>query len=185
MQGNETLSKIFTRRANGVGRRDFVEKKIASHAKNAKDAAVQTESRPNPSGVRDESNAPFFGKQNALRLGAIALIGLTAVAGVCAYDHAHRGSLETVDAPTAVGDTHFVSPANAQQPITTWKGRELFGADRIKTRDSQMLRVAMDDTGAFSIYQATEPIKESEQKPPAGYFLKTANEEYVAVKMKN
>jgi hypothetical protein len=107
-------------------------------------------------------------------LGAALVAGFALVAGVAAYDHAHRAELERVEEPSAVGDAHFISlPGEAAGTFGAFQGSPLHGTRRIKRRDSKMWKAGLDDSGTFYIYRSTDP------KENGTLFLKIANDTFL------
>ncbi len=112
----------------------------------------------------------------AARLGIAMLAGMFIVCVFTWIDDIRRPQLEHVTQPTAVGDSQFVKPAaDPQTPLGTFHGKPLIAAQKIKARDTEMLKAGMDDSQIFFIYRAQKPADSDAR------FVKTANEEYLKI----
>lgn len=133
----------------------------------------------------EKNPEPVLFPRGAARLGLLLLAALVGVAIFSRINHARRESLESVSAPTAVGDTHFVTPpATPGKPLGLFGGHSLVGGERVKARDSRMTRVGSDDAHTFSIYSLDDPeagARKTDSGAGAVYFLKIAGGEYLRV----
>lgn len=136
-----------------------------------------------PSSAKSLPEFPFAGWAARLSIALVAALG--AVAIFTTVDHARRASLESVSQPTAVGDTHFILPnADAGRPLGLLNGHGLVGNERVKARDSHMIRVGSDDTHSFSLYRLEDPDAAPQKtygKPRVVYYLKIKSGEYLKV----
>ena len=116
-------------------------------------------------------------------MAGIALATLAVVAAVAvltAWDRAHTAALEVVITPTAVGDAHYIQePVGRTGPVgLTYQGRKLDMLSETKFRDAKLIRVAMDDSGVYSLYR---PQDEKEGLPKERFFMKLKTNEFIEV----
>jgi hypothetical protein len=116
----------------------------------------------------------------AAAVGAGTLVLVTAVALFTAWDHAHTASLETVAAPTAVGDTHFVTVQKGATGAIglKYQGDAVDFVAENKIRDARLVQVGMDDTGVYSIYRLDDDKDEKDGR----YFVKAGDNDFVEVR---
>ena len=121
----------------------------------------------------------------AVRLGIALIAALGAVAIFTCWSASQRAALESVSQPTAVGDTHVIPPdADPGKPLGLLNGHGLVGNERVKARDSHMIRVGMDDSHSVSLYHLEDREADAQKsygKPHVVYFLKIASDEYLKV----
>jgi hypothetical protein len=108
------------------------------------------------------------------------LVLVSCVAGFTAWDRAHTAALETVITPTAVGDTHYIEVPNAGSgPIgLKYQGQALDMVAESKIRDSRLVRVGTDDSGAYSLYRLED---EKEGLPKDRFYIKVKTNDFMEV----
>lgn len=116
-----------------------------------------------------------FGYAWATRLSGALLLALAVVSVFTFLGRSHRLNLERVDQPTAVGDLYFVPPAEPNTPLGTFRGQPLIVAERVKERDSAMLKEGLDDSQSFTVYRSSDPEESST------FFLKVAEGSYLKI----
>lgn len=116
----------------------------------------------------------------AAGIGMGTLILVATVAVFTAWDRAHTATHERAVTPTAVGDTHYVpEPATRIGPLgLSYEGRKLDMLSENKIRDSKLIRVGADDSGAYSLYR---PQDESEGLPKEHFYMKAKPNEFLEV----
>src|SRR5579862_2091523 len=116
----------------------------------------------------------------AAGIAVATLFFVTGVAVFTSWDRAHNAALEQVVTQTAVGDTHYVpEPAGGSGPLgVKYRGQMLDMVSESKIRDSKLIRVGMDDSGAYALYRP-----EDEKDLPSGHFYMKVNpNEFIEVK---
>ncbi|MDP9291846.1 MAG: hypothetical protein M3O82_05725 [Verrucomicrobiota bacterium] len=124
----------------------------------------------------------LVGKKWAYALMATMLVGFALATAFMFYDRAHLASLEQISQPTAVGDHAYFplkSDADPAKSIATFAGRPLFAADRMRHRDSEMIKAGMDDSRSFFIYKV---VARATAKPGDSYFVKLRDGEYLKLR---
>jgi len=116
----------------------------------------------------------------AAGIGLGVLIVVLGAALFTARERADRAALEEVITPTAVGDAHYArEPAGGSGPTgLKYRGQELDMVSESKIRDAKLLRVGVDDSGAWTLYR----LEDEKQAPPKEhFFIKVAENEYMEV----
>jgi hypothetical protein len=114
-------------------------------------------------------------------IGLSTLLVVVSVAVFSVWDRAHLSDLETVNAPTAVGDAHYVRiPAGATGAIgLKFQGRQIDMISETKFLDAKLIHIAEDDSGVYSLYQ---PEDQTQGFPKDRYFMKVKPDDYIEVK---
>ncbi len=128
-----------------------------------------------------------FAERPARRIGWVLIVVLAALTTFAFVGRQHRAQLETVEQVTAVGDTtYFKMPEMTEKPsalAVSFQGKQLYPASfkRMGNRDSRMLRVGTDDSGAYGIYAVREAI-DARKKEAEELYLKLGPDEYLNVR---
>jgi hypothetical protein len=119
---------------------------------------------------------PMKGKKLALILMGSTLIAFAGVTAFAMYDRAHLKTIESIEEPTAVGDTKLFRGtfvANSSKPVAQFGGANLLAGDRVKARDTSMIKAGLDDTRSFFVYRS------GGQRDPAVFYLKLESAAYL------
>ena len=88
----------------------------------------------------------------------IFLFGMIVVTVSAVLDSGNRSNLEKIIEPTAAGDDVTVGSDPRQNPgreVLRWKQKPYFleSSDSMKIRESEVIKLAKDDTGKIQIYR--------------------------------
>ena len=99
----------------------------------------------------------------------------------------HRADLESFSFPTALGDQNWFqldllpTSHDLDNPLFTYKGRELYQKKRkpLRHSDMLMLKVGTEDSGRYYLYR----YNGSPENPldAGSFYIKTGNDQYIRV----
>lgn len=126
------------------------------------------------------------GARAALIFGALLLAGMTANLIMVRSDAAHLDRLETVEQPSAVGDTNYAPNPDVKdvgKVETTMHGRPLVITEEkvMDENDGTMIRAGSDDRG-FVLYRSTRE-KNGQLLYPDMLFLKVKDDQFLSLRL--
>ncbi len=127
----------------------------------------------------------MIGGRGAIIFGALLLAALSVNLVLVRSDAARLDLLETVEQPSAVGDTRYFAPPEELeegQVVTMQQGRRLLALQHKPAGhdDGMMVRAGSDDRG-FVLYRSIRE-KDGQLRYPGQLFLKTSDNKYLPLK---